>query len=384
MFRIKYIFLFILVITSVNVWAQRDTLTQEVEVTKAYQPTISDANKLNSMPVIDESEHQNPNFSYSIYSQHIFNTFSVNPLKAAIINTTKKEDTGYGMVRAGVGSYMKPYGEVFFNNLNNRNSVFGIHAKHLSSFGKINLNEDDRVDAPFMNNDLELFVKHMFQNSILSVDVNLDHDAFNYYGYPDKPEDPSDNVPAFLMEEGQKINYFGTKQSFIKGGFNIGLSNPLADYDEKAFGFNFDYHYFGTKTEQKEHYANFEANVKQPFSVGVGLLDLGALYTQADNIFLEVDSEIGKKAQTLLYAKPAWFFGNKTANIKLGINAWFIMETDKDTEAKLSPNIRANWAPVEEIINLYAGIDGNYISNYYSKIAYENPFVNPEHDVMNS
>jgi len=40
--------------------------------------------------------------------------------------------------------------------------------------------------------------------------------------------------------------------------------------------------------------------------------------------------------------------------------------------------------PVKNIIKLYAGIDGNYINNHYSKIAYENPFVDPEHDVINS
>ncbi len=40
--------------------------------------------------------------------------------------------------------------------------------------------------------------------------------------------------------------------------------------------------------------------------------------------------------------------------------------------------------PVKNIVKLYAGIDGNYINNNYSKIAYENPFVDPEHDVMNS
>jgi hypothetical protein len=375
----RYIFTLLLLGTAVFSQAQQDTtLTKEVEVTKAYKPTISDANKLNSMPTIDETEHQKPTFNYNINSKPVFSTFSVNPLKAAIVETSKKEDNGYGLVRAGLGTTFRPYGEVFFNNQNSRNSLFGIHSMHLSSFDDIKLEGGDKVDAPFMKNEVDLFVKHTFQDNVLSVNLDFKHDAFNYYGYPLMA------IPDPLLEDGQTINYFDTKQSFAKGGINIGLKNPTAKYDDATIGFDFTYHYFGTKTDQREHYANFVLDVQQPMVTGVGLLEGGVLYTQASDIFLQTDSTTGKRSQIIIHAKPAWFVGNETANITLGVNTFFAIVSDKDTEAKISPNVRANWAPVPELINLYAGIDGDYISNHYSKIAYENPFVDPEHDVMNS
>ncbi|KJF42343.1 hypothetical protein LH29_21400 [Draconibacterium sediminis] len=375
----RYIFTLILLGTAVFAQAQQDTtLTKEVEVTKAYKPTLSDANKLNSMPTIDETEHQKPTFNYNINSQPVFSTFSVNPLKAAIVETSKDQDNGYGLVRAGLGTTFRPYGEVFFNNQNSRNSLFGIHAMHLSSFDDIELEGGNKVDAPFMKNEVDLFVKHLVQDNVLSVNLDFKHDAFNYYGYPlTAVTDP-------LLEDAQTINYFDTKQSFAKGGINIGLKNPTAEYDDATIGFDFTYHYFGTKTDQREHYANFVLDVQQPMVTGVGLLEGGVLYTQARDIYLQADSTTGNRSQIIIHAKPAWFVGDETANITLGVNTWFIMVSDEDTEAKISPNIRANWAPVPELINLYAGIDGDYVSNYYSKIAYENPFVDPEHDVMNS
>ncbi|HYQ56346.1 MAG TPA: hypothetical protein VEP89_03285 [Draconibacterium sp.] len=359
--------------------AQQDTtLAKEVEVTKAYKPTLSDANKLNSMPTIDETEHQKPTFNYSINSQPVFSTFSVNPLKAAIVETSKNEDNGYGLVRAGLGTTFRPYGEVFFNNQNSKNSLFGIHAMHLSSFDDIELESGNKVDAPFMKNEVDLFVKHLFQDNVLSVNLDFKHDAFNYYGYP------LTAVPDTLLKDGQTINYFDTKQSFTKGGINIALENPTAEYDDATVGFDFTYHYFGTKTSQREHYAKFVLDVQQPMITGIGLLEGGVIYTQANNIYLQPDSTSHNRSHTILYAKPAWFIGNETANLTLGVNTWFAMVSDEDTEAKISPNIRANWTPVPELISLYAGIDGDYINNYYSKIAYENPFVDPEHDVMNS
>lgn len=378
--HIKYFILIFLVGISVLAKAQtkRDTLNREVEVTKAYTPTISDANKLNSMPEIKEEEAQKPTFNYNIKSQPVFSTFSVTPLKAATIETTPPNQRGYGLVRAGFGTYYKPYGEVFFNNLNSKNTVFGIHAMHLSSWGDVELKGGDKVDAPFMNNLVELFVKHTIQQSILSVDLNLNNDAFNYYGYPEKP------VPAPLLEDQQSINYFGTKQAFTKAGIHVDFDDPGADMDEEEFGFSLDYHYFGTKTEQTENFANLTFNMRRPLTSGVGLLDFGVEYAQANKVMLPGDSIPGKTSTTVLFGKPAWYIGSDKANVTLGLNAWFILKTDEDTQAKLAPNIRANWAPVEDILKIYAGVDGAFQHNYYSKIAYENPFVNPEHNLENS
>ncbi len=382
--QLKYIILIIFVAAALAAHAQRDTLTQEVEVTKAYQPTILDANKLNSMPTIDETEHKKPIFNYSINSTPVFGTFSVTPLKAASIETAKnKQPGGYGLVRAGIGSYYKPYGEVFFNNVDAKNTIFGIHAKHLSSYGDIKLEGGDKVDAPFMKNEIDLYIKYMLRNSILSVNLDYKNDAFKYYGYPLESY-PLDPAPEYLDTDNQTINYFGTEQAFNKGGFNIGLKNPTAEMDEDAFGFNFEYHYFGTKTDQREHFANFTANIRRPLRTGIGLLDAGIQYTMADEITPRSDSTIGVKNETWLFAKPAWYIGHETAYLKVGFNTWFITESDEDSQLKITPNIKANWAPVPDIIDIYAGIDGNYESNHYSKIAYENPYVNPDHDVKNS
>ena len=136
------------------------------------------------MPKIEETEHQKPTFNYNIKSEPIINTFAVNPLKAASIASAPKEETGYGLVRAGAGNYNRPYGEFFFNHLASKKSIFGIHAKHLSSNGTLKLEGGDRVDAPFSNNEAEVYYNQFFRESVLSFNVDYDRDAFNYYGYP--------------------------------------------------------------------------------------------------------------------------------------------------------------------------------------------------------
>ena len=359
--------------------AQRDTtLNREVEVVKSFKPTILDAHKINEMPKIEEPQLQKPAFNYNIKSEPIINTFAVNPLKAASIGTTPKEETGYGFIRAGLGNYNKPYGEFFFNHLASKKSIFGIHAMHLSSHGKLELEGGDKVDAPFSKNEAEVYWNQFFKEQILSINVDYNRDGFNYYGYPKDP------LPAPLLEENQTINYFGTKQAFSKGGISVKLNNPAAEMNDPLFSFDFDYDYFQTKTDQQEHYGKFMAHVQQPFSFATGLLDVGVSFNKASNVLNRATDIIDSRMQSWLYLNPAVYFNKKTFNAKLGINTFYVTDKDLDAQFRITPNILINYMPVKNIVKLYAGIDGNYNNNHYSKIAYENPFVDPEHDVINS
>lgn len=378
--KAKYIFLVIFIGSAFAGQAQvaRDTLNREVKVTKAYKPTVLDANKLNTMPEIKDSESQKPEFNYKINSQPVFGTFSVTPLKAAIIETSKPEDNGYGLVRAGLGSTFRPYAEFFFNNVSAQKLLFGIHAKHLSSFGNVKLEGGNKVDAPFMNNEIGIFAKHSYGKYVLSADLGINHNSFRYYGYPES------SVPEVLLADGQTTNYFGTKQSFTKGSFSIGLKNPTAEKDERAYGFDFDYHYFGAKTGQREHFVDLKVNSQTPLAMGVALLDGEIKFASASDVQSLKDTTIGNASRILLSAKPAWYIGDETANVKLGVNVDFAKMADQDGELKVSPNIRANWTPVTGLLNIYAGADGGITSNHYSKIAYENPYADPEHNIKNS
>ena len=377
--KLRYITLLLFTFSGTAIFAQRDTsLTQEVEVIKSYKPRISDAFKINEMPAMDETEQQKPTFNYSIFSQPIYNAFSVNTLKAATFRGEPDKDNGYGLVKAGLGNYSKPYGEIFFNSQNIKNTLFGIHGKHLSSHGKINLEGGDRVKSPFAENEVEMFIKNLSRNSILSVNLGFDHNGFNYYGYP------KDSIPSVLKQKNQQINYLGSRQTFSKGSFNINLNNAIARRNDFVFDFNFLYHYFGAKTGQREHFGEFAVDLQKPLDTGTGLLEASATFVKTTEIYNRYSLDTSQTQQIWFTAKPAYFIGGDVASIRLGLNLWYVLEDVAKAKVKLSPNIKATLTPVEDLINIFAGIDGNYINNHYSKIAYENPFIDPTHDVRNT
>ncbi|MBN1819806.1 MAG: hypothetical protein JW833_03780 [Prolixibacteraceae bacterium] len=362
-----------------SLYAQQDTvLRQEVEVVKAYRPSISDAFKISDIPKMDKEEHQKPTFNYSIFSQPVFSTFSVNPLQAAKITGKPKEDHGYGLIKLGTGNYGKPYADFYLNNNNSKNTIFGVHFQHLSSHGKIKLPGNDKVDAPFSDNVAELYTKHSGQNAEFDVNVFYNRNGFNYYGYP------VFQVPSQLMEENQDINYFGTKQAFSRGGLNFGIQSTSRSKQAAQLGMDIDYQYFTTKTGQKEHLAELMVHVKKPVNNIVAMIDAGGAFYLADSIFNNTLNDYGKRREIWFKANPVVQFEKKNMSLKAGGKFYFVLDKDRDPAIRVAPDVLFTLKPIEGILDFFAGIDGKYEQNNYSKIALENPFVNPEHDVKNT
>lgn len=372
----KWALIAIFILGTYSSQAQRDTiLRQEVEVVKSFSPAAMDAQKINEIPVIKDVEHKKPNFDYSIFSQPVFSTFSVTNLQAATIVGKPKEELGFGLLRLGAGNYNKPYGEFFFNNKNIKNSIFGLHLKHLSSHSNLKLQSGDKVKAPYSSNEAEMYIKHMFRRSTLSFNVDFNHDGFNYYGYPGEISVPEDiNIYA---------PYLGTRQTFTKGGLNISLHNLAAGKLDPSTGFDFRYHHFGNKTGQREHFGTFTMNFKRPTDGFTFLIDAGAEYSQATKLYIDTTNTNATRSQTWIFGKPAIYIGNETINLKAGVNAWMVFDNQNKTNFRFTPNVRFNFAPVKELINVFAGADGNNYHNYYSAIAYYNPFIDPEISVKN-
>ncbi len=361
-----------------------DTLRQEVEVVKSYTPVTIDAEKINDTPVIKDEAAKKPNFTYSIDSKPVFSALPVKNLQAATVIGKPEEKPGYGLVRVGVGNYNKPYGELFFNNTKNKNSVFGLHARHLSSHSKLNLRNGERVSAPFSENEAEMFLKHMFRKSTLSVNLGIDHDGFRYYGYPSTTE--ADSIPSFLKEKGQTYTQQGQKQAFTRGGIAINLQNVFATKEDPSAGFDFQYYRFGTKTGQREDFVKFDMNFHKPQQGFSLLVDGGVEYSKATQVYpviLELIPLPVNRSQTWISFRPGIFLGNETISLRAGFKSWLVAGlTDKAT-FKVSPDIRFNFSPVKEIISVFAGADGQYHHNHYSAIAAENPFVVPSLSVKN-
>jgi hypothetical protein len=358
--------------------AQKDTtrLKQEVEVTKAYQPTIMDAVKINDIPEIKPEQTEVPTFDYSIYSKPVFSTFEPNPVAAAKMVGDPCPKMGNGLLKLGFCNYLTPYGELFFNAAPDKKSNFGMHFKHLSSSGDIKLLNGDKVDAPQSVNQAEIFGAKFFKNSTLSGNLGYDRKAFNYYGY-------AGNELSDSLKE-QMIPFIGAKQWFSKGTLDVHMKSETLSADDFKYDFGINYHYLTSKTGQKESQAVFSADLKKKFGNMFGILNFSMTSYRADSILNRISNVFGEKHQMVMTISPSVKWQTQNASLQLGLNTTISQDDDTDGGVFFYPKVKAEWSPVERVLTLFAGADGHLQHNTYSAIATENPYVDPFHDVQNS
>jgi len=372
---ISVLFLISVFLPGISV-AQDDTtkLNQSVEVMKAYRPTISNANKVNLMPVIADTTRFSPEFAYSIDSNPVTSGFKASPIQPADVNKASYHQLGSGYLKLGAGTNSTPYGEFFLNLPESRTAVFGLHLRHLSSQGKIKLREGDLVEAPYSHNNGAIFGRINVGNTVLSTDLSYDRDAVNYYGYPTAITNSSFNA----------ITLYGLKQVYQNGDFKISLKNSEPSHGALQFDTGFRLGFFDSKTGQKENsggvFGKFDYNLEQFH----GLFDVSYDHISTDSIYIGNSYVVETKQEDWLRIAPSVRLDGDNWSLRGGIN--FIQVNDKTdgNTTKLYPDFEFNFRPVEGILTLYASFKGDLKNNSYGCIARENYWAEPRHNVRNT
>lgn len=373
LYRSISVFLLIVAFSAVSALAQKDStkLNQSVEVMKAYRPSISNANKVNLMPVIDDTTRFTPEFKYSIESHPIKNGFTATPISAADVNGLPSKDLGLGYLKLGAGTNSTLYGELFFNLPKSKIATFGLHLRHLSSDGTIRLREDDRVDAPYSQNNAAVFGSVNLGSAILSANLSYDRDAMRYYGYPVA-------IPAVVPSQ------FGLRQAYQNGNIKVALKSDEELDSDLKFNGGFNLGYFDAKTGQKQTSAGLFGKFDYNFGSINGILDISYDHYKTDSINLELQLLPGTKTEGWVRIAPSVRLDGDNWSVRGGVN--FVAVQDKSflNSTKLYPDFEANFRPIEGILTLYASFKGDLKNNRYGDIAYENYWTDPRHNVHNT
>lgn len=367
-----------LILVSSSLMAQKDTtsLKKEVEVTKAFQPTILEAVKINDIPKIKTEPAEAPTFDYSIYSKPVFSTADVKPIAAAKMVGEEKPELSKGLLKLGFGNYLTPYGELFYNVQPGKKSNFGMHFSHLSSGGKIDLLNGDKVKAPESENGIELFGKQFFNHSTLSGSLAYDRKAFTYYGYAgDKLTDAEKNLI---------IPLWGGSQYFSKGTFDVHLKNETLSAYDFTYDFGINCHLLKTKTGQTENQFVLSGEMTKKVGNALGSLDASLNYYKSDSVQIAPSNMFGFDRQLILRANPSVTWRTKNSSLQVGLNSTISFEKGKSVNIMVYPKVKADWSPVQNVLTLFAGVDSYLQQNTYSSVATENPYVDPYHNLKNT
>jgi hypothetical protein len=172
------------VLAATTVHGQRTTIGHEaVEVIKPYQPVLSEAIKITSLPQRDTLPVDPPSLEYSVEEKRYSTSYNITPIKPVRVKEEKIKELYRGYARAGYGIYNTLDAEAFYNALRSKDFDAGIHLKHLASGGSIK----DYGFPGVATSHIKLHGTRFFTQSALDGHLSYQRDVSHFYGYT-KPD----------------------------------------------------------------------------------------------------------------------------------------------------------------------------------------------------
>ncbi len=392
-------------------------LKKEVQVIRPYEPSISDANKINLQPKIADTVKVNPNFSYSIVQRPINTYFTPTPLAAARMVAEPLPNLHQSFLSIGFGNTIIPFAQAYLASKRNNEYQYGAWFRVLSTNAKVILDNNVKVKAPSSTLDFSVFGKRMFEQKIIQSDIQYNRVNKNYYGYQfDTPglnftndKQSVNRIGANIKfntthNDSTKFNYeaqarfkhlsdkFDMQENTISGTFNLnkflrqeqiggeisfthyGRNKNLGTQNNTIFQLKPWAHFFGTQWHALAglsliYDANGNVNNTYFFPRGYLSYDIVSHYIIP---YIEIDGYIQENPYDYLLSLNPWTFPGTTA-----WNSIYKMVIGGGIKGKFSPtlsyHVKASYAIIDSL-NLFVNtsIDvSNPLNNRFS-IIYDN------------
>lgn len=334
---------------------QGQDLNREVFVVRPYEPTLSDAEKYNFLPSIDNVETTTPEFEYSISPKRLQNSFEPEPIRAARTVTTSLPKIYNSWLKLGLGNYNTPLAEFNISNLRSREYAYGAFLYHKSSHGKVQLDNDVKVDAGYVDNVINLYGKRFYNKATLTGQLNFDQHSFNYYGYN------TDTIEGPYVPEKDSI-----RQRIYKPGFSIGIKtdNGAEELNVDA-GVRFDY--FTDRFKNKEPRLVVNTNLTKGFSGFTGGLNFKMDYSNLQGI--------DTLSSTIVHVYP--WIGKATDDWQFRLGFEVAADVADITRYYFYPRANLDIIVVKDVLIPFIGVSGELQKNSFQHLFEENMFIKP-------
>ena len=363
---------FISIISIISILASvsfaQEILDKDVHIVKSYEPTISDAFKINILPQIIDTVKVVPLFNYSIQTRQIHTDFHLEPIIAAKMLGEPLTKLYPGYLKIGIGNYWTPFIDINYNKLRSKKYATGVNLMHLSSHGKIKMpgNNDVKVFSGYSDNIAHIFGKKFYYKKTLSGDIKYCRNTVYFNNYDTTLSDTIVTLEKDIANQ-QLFQLFNANARF------------MTNYTD-SFHFNYDidlnYDYFNDIDKNYEHAPAITGKLFNKFRNRDYLVggDVKAVYFDRNNDTIN---------NTAIRINP-WIgaYDNKWKVI-VGCDMNVDIVNNK-TEYYWYQQIKLQYNISENILLPYAGYSGKLEINNYKKIAFENPFIKPGLYVKNT
>lgn len=345
---------------------------QDVNLEVAGKREIEPFYRITKQPKRIDSIIPTSEIQYPLLSLKYKTSFALDTIKTAKIKLVDKlSELKKGYARIGIGSSIMPLLDVYYNSERSRRSVYGIHAKHLSSFGKIK----GYAPAQFDKTSFNLFGK--INETKYTADGNFHFLSQGLHQYGLLNQDVrQDSIAQRFTDVGLSMNYKKHRKDTLSLNYLVGL----------------DYNYFQEK------------NLKDTLSGWYGrenyIAVRGSLWYRMGKETIYLDPSIsyngftyGKKGQKLTPIDSGFvqnnlvvrlnpyittFAQNNRLKIKFGAKvAYDVLNNNIQPHSKIYvyPDVEVKYSLFDDILIPYLQINGGLKQNTFKSFSNENEFL---------
>lgn len=342
----------------------RGDLNREMDVTRAYEPTVDKATKLNVKPDMTDTMTLRPEMSYRISPNPVSYGFEVEPIRAAQVNTSLYRNPSPLYLKAGLGVPFQSLLDFYYSPKGNGRGKFGVYLNHYGQWSKIANDMDIKAPAAETFNSAGIFGEHRFGRMSVSGGIGADFDKVSRYGYYAPVPGPA---PIDTTANGLRQNF-----TTVRG--NVMLGHAFEDLSYFNFRIGLDAAYFADRAD------NAETGIK-------GRIDMGKQFGGSElTLGLRYEGYFGSKnlsdyQDNLVSIVPLYRFRTSKFDFALGFDVTlnnYKAPGDADSrhnDWKFFPQLKVKADIGSGYFIPYLEIDGKMNNNGYRNLTARNPYA---------
>lgn len=333
----------------------QEDMKREVTLYNPFKPSLPDARKRSFLPDLTDTIKVTPDFRYQITPVSYSPEYTISPIKAASLIPDPLPELYKGYVNIGIGNYFTPLAEISVTNERSKQGTIGIYGRHFSTNGRIKLQNDERVYAGYMDNDVSLFGKKFFRRNLIEGSADFTQKTRYAYGYD------------------TSIVGYTPKNDDIRIGYNnlgadVTFSSLNLDSMDFSYDFNVHYDLFFNGGDRYQHNTGLNgemSKIYKGFYVGAGLQ---IEYFNPSDIIYNKNKYIVSANPYVTKISPQW-------NFRLGLQLLVDKNINSSALLHLYPDISFGFNIVPSFLSFYADLKGKLETNDPLRIIEINPFM---------
>lgn len=332
---------------------------------------VEPAYRMTESPKIIDTTIANPVIDFPLLALQHPTKIEVEPINPATIKTEQKLNQLYSTyVKLGIGTELMPLGEVYYDSKRSRKFVYGVHAKHLSSYGNIK----DYAPAQFDRTKLGLYGGINEKNYTLRGDLHYNNQGLHYYGW----KIPTDSVDRKT-----------TAQRYQDVGGAFSFASHKKDSANLNYKVGIEYNNFGSKKpledslsdwRARENFFGFNSSASYKLGKEIYAADFNVRYNGykygsiGDTNSSAIDTGIVLN-NTIINLKPtiSTYLFNNRFKAKVGVD--IVIDAHQTTKAHIYPVAELKYSMFNDIFIPYVGLRGGLKQTSFKSLTAENEFV---------